>query len=61
MGSHNCRYRNVIVHLIFHALGFVHEESRPDRNGNVEIDYNNVAAGEFSFLGHFLFIQINFD
>ena len=48
LGSESCRNRNVIMHLIFHALGFVHEETRPDRDLNVEIDFDNVAPGRFS-------------
>ncbi|KAI6660106.1 Zinc metalloproteinase nas-14-like [Oopsacas minuta] len=49
LGSHSCRYRNVIMHQILHALGFVHEESRPDRDKNVEIDFENVADGKETY------------
>lgn len=35
-----------IVHELGHALGFVHEQSRPDRDLYVHIDFNNVQAGK---------------
>lgn len=45
IGSSQCGYRNVIIHLILHAAGRFHEESRPDRNLNVRIVPQNINPG----------------
>ncbi|ESP00940.1 hypothetical protein LOTGIDRAFT_172946 [Lottia gigantea] len=36
-----CR-KGSIIHELGHTLGFVHEQSRPDRDGNVEIVFGNI-------------------
>jgi len=35
-----------VQHEFLHALGFVHEQSRPDRDQYVKIDYTNIIAGK---------------
>ncbi|KAI5619737.1 nephrosin isoform 2 precursor, partial [Silurus asotus] len=37
-----CVYLHVIQHLLLHALGFHHEQSRSDRDKHVKILYNNI-------------------
>ena len=38
-----CRARQgIIIHEIVHSLGFAHEQSRPDRDQFVKIDWDNV-------------------
>jgi hypothetical protein len=40
----------VIIHELYHALGFWHEQSRPDRNAYVIINNGNIQGGaEFNF------------
>lgn len=44
-----CEHKGTIQHEIFHALGRVHEQSRPDRDGYVIINYNNIKEGSHSY------------
>lgn len=41
--SPGCRPQEVI-HELMHALGFVHEQSRPDRDQHIEVLWDNIEA-----------------
>ena len=43
-----CVVAGVIQHEIMHALGFYHEQNRPDRDDHVTINYDNIQAGRES-------------
>ena len=35
----------VIIHELMHALGFLHEQSRNDRDSYVTVNYDNLKEG----------------
>ncbi|ODN02529.1 Zinc metalloproteinase nas-13 [Orchesella cincta] len=41
-----CNSLGTFIHEIIHALGFYHEQSRPDRDEHVEILWENIVAGK---------------
>ena len=46
----NCAVLSVIVHEVLHALGFIHEHTRLDRDIYVIINETNIQPGRQNFL-----------
>lgn len=45
-----CEYTGIAIHELMHAIGYYHEQSRPDRDLFVRIDFDNVQENrEFNF------------
>ncbi|XP_051562258.1 hatching enzyme 1.2-like [Myxocyprinus asiaticus] len=45
-----CVHFSIVQHELLHALGFHHEQNRSDRDGHVQIIYENIIAGlEYNF------------
>lgn len=55
--SPGCMWSGVAAHEFMHALGFVHEQSRSDRDRYVSIVWKNIMPGRgyWHFLGAFLY------
>lgn len=47
LGS-GCEYTGIAVHEFLHALGWMHEHMRPDRDSYVQIRWENISAGSES-------------
>ena len=43
--GNGCTSIGTILHEIAHSLGQAHEQSRPDRDDSVKIDFTNIRAG----------------
>ncbi|XP_076083254.1 embryonic protein UVS.2-like isoform X2 [Mytilus galloprovincialis] len=43
LGS-NCYYKGVVLHEMNHATGFYHEQSRPDRDKYVQVNWDNIQS-----------------
>lgn len=46
--SPGCTSLGTVSHEFLHALGFFHEQSRPDRDDFVTIQYENIQEGTLS-------------
>ncbi|ODM90888.1 Zinc metalloproteinase nas-14, partial [Orchesella cincta] len=44
--SPGCMHIGTVMHEFIHALGFFHEQARPDRDDHVDIFYENVIPGQ---------------
>jgi len=41
-----CAHKGVAIHEQMHVLGFLHTQSRRDRDKYITIHYNNIPSGE---------------
>lgn len=50
--------KGTVIHELMHAVGFLHEQSRYERDEFVRINYQNIQSGELFFLFASLYVAI---
>lgn len=46
--------KGTVMHEMMHALGFLHEQNRWERDKYVTVNYNNIQTGKYALLLHIL-------
>ena len=51
--GNGCANKGIVIHEIFHALGRWHEQSRPDRDQYVQVNYENIIPGNVDWSSYY--------
>jgi len=57
--SGGCTHTGTIIHELLHALGFYHEQSRPDRDNFVDILRENIVTNQLHNFDKYSNLQVN--
>jgi len=45
-----CERKGTVIHEMLHSVGFIHEQSRPDRDAYVKVLWKNIKRGTKTIL-----------
>lgn len=51
--------KGTVIHELMHAVGFIHEQSRYDRDDFVDIQWQNIKPGIISYFIFFIRVILN--
>ncbi|CAF0910020.1 unnamed protein product [Didymodactylos carnosus] len=44
--KNGCVSQSIVIHELLHTVGFAHEQSRPDRDSSVAVQWTNIQNGQ---------------
>ena len=48
--GNGCVYQSVILHELMHAVGFDHEQNRPDQARYITVNFTNILPRKIGFI-----------
>ena len=59
LSTQGCIYQSTAIHELLHAAGIAHEQTRPDRDSYVTINWGNIQSGTESNFQAYSTSQVN--